>query len=55
MMLPNDRGLFELPVALLALAITVGLQKDGKDKNREPKRREDRALWASKFGIRVLT
>ncbi|QHO27291.1 uncharacterized protein DS421_7g206750 [Arachis hypogaea] len=26
-MLPNDRGLFELPAALLALAITVGLQR----------------------------
>ncbi|RYR67189.1 hypothetical protein Ahy_A03g013496 [Arachis hypogaea] len=56
MMLLNDHGLFKLPAALLALAITVGFQRWGRQEQRtEEKRREDRALWASKLGIRVLT
>ncbi|XP_052114269.1 probable proteasome inhibitor [Arachis duranensis] len=56
MMLLNDRGLFKLPVALLALAITVGFQRWGRQEQRtEEKRREDRALWDSNLGIMVLT
>ncbi|RYR43002.1 hypothetical protein Ahy_A08g039432 [Arachis hypogaea] len=39
MMLPNDRGLFELPAALVALAITIGLQRWRKQEHRTEEKR----------------